>query len=169
MPKLLLIQDTSNTTVHGRSGINTSTNVEAIPQYGLVVCCNNVNQTGTTTYQITNKILHCYICCFVTKTVHTEVVTSLSTEAIVATLRSFTAGPAKIKTIYSKNDTNFKVLLMNVMKSTRWFNPHHRRQRYNTSRVLKVAKGNSSHHMDRTSEFYGKQQWNPWSIICKEI
>jgi len=46
--------------------------------------------------------------CFVTKAVHIEVVTSLTTEAILAALRRFLARRGKPKTIYSDNGTNFQ-------------------------------------------------------------
>jgi hypothetical protein len=45
--------------------------------------------------------------CFVTKAVHIEVVTSLTTEAFLAALRCFIARRGKLKTIYSDNGTNF--------------------------------------------------------------
>jgi len=57
---------------------------------------------------------------------------------------------------------------MNLMKSKRCFNPHHRWQSYRTSWPLKDATGNSFHHTDHNSEDYRKQQWNPWSTICDE-
>ena len=46
--------------------------------------------------------------CFVTKTVHIEVVTSSSTEAFPAALRRFIARRGKPKTIYSDNGNNFQ-------------------------------------------------------------
>jgi hypothetical protein len=46
--------------------------------------------------------------CFVTKAVHIEVVTSLTTEAFLAALRRFVARRGKPKTIYSDNGTNFQ-------------------------------------------------------------
>jgi len=61
----------------------------------------------------------------------------------------------------------FKVLRMNFMQSTKCFNPLHRRQQYRNSWPLKDGNGNSFHHMDLTSEDYGKQQWNAWSIISE--
>ena len=68
----------------------------------------------------------------------------------------------------STESTKRKVLPVNFMQSTKCFNPHHRWQQYRTSWPLKDANGNSFQHMDLTSEDHGKQQWNPWSIICKE-
>jgi len=44
----------------------------------------------------------------VTKAVHTEVVTSLSTEALLAALRRFIASRGKPRTICSDNGTNFQ-------------------------------------------------------------
>ena len=46
--------------------------------------------------------------CFVTRAVHIEVVTSLTTEAFLAALRHFIARRGKPKTIYSDNGTNFQ-------------------------------------------------------------
>jgi transposase InsO family protein len=46
--------------------------------------------------------------CFVTKAVHIEVVTSLTTEAFLAALRPFIARRGKPKTIYSDNGSNFQ-------------------------------------------------------------
>jgi hypothetical protein len=46
--------------------------------------------------------------CFVTKAVHIEVVTSLTTEAFFAALRRFIAHRGKPKKIYSDNVTNFQ-------------------------------------------------------------
>jgi hypothetical protein len=51
-----------------------------------------------------------------------------------------------------------KVLQINFMKPTRCFNPHHIWQGYRTYWPMKDETGNSSHHMDLTSENYGKQQ-----------
>jgi hypothetical protein len=45
--------------------------------------------------------------CFVTKAVHIEVVTSLTTEAFIAALRRFIAHRGKPRTMYSDNGTNF--------------------------------------------------------------
>jgi hypothetical protein len=46
--------------------------------------------------------------CFVTKAVHIEVVTSLTTEAFIVALRRFIARSGKQKTITSDNGTNFQ-------------------------------------------------------------
>jgi len=46
--------------------------------------------------------------CFVTKAVHIEVVTSLSTEAFLAALRCLIARRGKLRTICSDNGTNFQ-------------------------------------------------------------
>ena len=46
--------------------------------------------------------------CFMTKAVHIEVVTSLTTKAFLAALRHFIARWGKPKTIYSDNGTNFQ-------------------------------------------------------------
>jgi len=46
--------------------------------------------------------------CFLTKAVHIEVVTSLTTEAFLAALRRFIACRGKAGTIYSDNGTNFQ-------------------------------------------------------------
>ena len=96
--------------------------------------------------------------CFVTKAVHIEVVTSLSTEAFLAALRRFIVRRGKPRTIVQTMVPTFKVLPMNFMQSTKCFNPLHRWQQYKTSWPLKDANGNSFHHMDLTSEDYGKQQ-----------
>ena len=46
--------------------------------------------------------------CFVTKAVHIEAVTSLSTESFLAALRRFIASRRKPRTICSDNGTNFQ-------------------------------------------------------------
>ena len=46
--------------------------------------------------------------CYVTKAVHIEVVTSLTTEAFLAALRRFIARRGKPRTICSDNVTNFQ-------------------------------------------------------------
>ena len=46
--------------------------------------------------------------CFVTKAVHIEVVTSLTTEAFLAALRRFISRQGRPRTIYSDNGTNFQ-------------------------------------------------------------
>jgi transposase InsO family protein len=46
--------------------------------------------------------------CFATKAVHIEVVTSLTTEALLAALRRFIARRGKPKTMYSDNGTSFQ-------------------------------------------------------------
>jgi len=46
--------------------------------------------------------------CLVTKAIHTEVVTSFTTEALLAALRRFIARRGKPRTMYSDNDTNFQ-------------------------------------------------------------
>ena len=54
------------------------------------------------------KQLHIAIfVCFVTKAVHIEVVTSLTTQAFLAALRHFIARRGKPRTICSDNVTNF--------------------------------------------------------------
>ena len=58
----------------------------------------------------------------------------------------------------STDSTKRKVLPMNFTQSTKCFNPLKRWQNYRTSWPLKVANGNSFHHMDLTSEDYVKQQ-----------
>ena len=68
----------------------------------------------------------------------------------------------------STASTKRKLLPMNFMQSTKCLNPLHRWQQYRNSWPLKSANGNSFHHMDLTSDDYGKQKWNPWSIICEE-
>jgi transposase InsO family protein len=57
--------------------------------------------------QITKGYIAIFVC-FVTKAIHIELVTSLSTEAYLAALRRFTALRGKPKTIYSDNGTNFQ-------------------------------------------------------------
>jgi len=106
-------------------------------------------------------ITKCYIAifvCFVTKAFHIEVVTSLSTEAFLAALRRFIAHRGKPRTICSDNRTNFQGAANELHAIYKCFNPLHRWQQYRTSWPLKDANGNSFHHMDLTSEDYGKQQ-----------
>lgn len=57
-----------------------------------------------------SKLVKTYICifvCFVTKAVHIELVTELSSEAFLATLRRFMARRGQPLNIYSDNATNF--------------------------------------------------------------
>ena len=56
---------------------------------------------------ITNDYFAIFVC-FVTKAVHIEVVTSLTTEAFLAALRRFIARRGKPRTICSDNVTNFQ-------------------------------------------------------------
>ena len=72
--------------------------------------------------------------CFVTKALHIEVAISLSTEAFLAALRRFIARRRKPRTICSAMVPTFKVLPMNIMQSTKCYNPHHRWQQYKTFR-----------------------------------
>nr|CAH7767395.1 unnamed protein product [Callosobruchus chinensis] len=56
------------------------------------------------------KLTKCYIClfvCFCTKAVHIEVVTDLSTESFILTLRRFIARRGKPRQIWSDNGRNF--------------------------------------------------------------
>jgi hypothetical protein len=63
---------------------------------------------GTTCSKTITKGYIAIFVCFVTKTVHIEVVTSLTTEAFLAALRRFIARQGKPRTIYSDNGTNFQ-------------------------------------------------------------
>jgi hypothetical protein len=112
---------------------------------------------GTTRSRTITKGYITIFVCFVTRAVHIEVVTSLKTEAFLALLRRFIARRGKPKTIYSDSGTNFQGASNHFMKSTTCFSPHHRWQGYRTSWPTKDVTGNSSHHMDHTSEDYGKQ------------
>jgi hypothetical protein len=63
---------------------------------------------GTTCSKTITKGYVAIFVCFVTKAVHIEVVTSLTTEAFLAALRRFIARRGKPRTIYSDNGTNFQ-------------------------------------------------------------
>jgi hypothetical protein len=63
---------------------------------------------GTTRSKIITQGYIAIFVCFVTKAVHIEVVTSLTTEAFLAALRRFIARRGKPKTIFSDNGTNFQ-------------------------------------------------------------
>ena len=63
---------------------------------------------GTTRSKTTTKGYIATFVCFVTRAVHSEVVTSLTTEAFLAALRRFIAHRGKPRTIYSDNGTNFQ-------------------------------------------------------------
>jgi hypothetical protein len=71
--------------------------------------------------------------CFVTKAVHIEVVTSLTTEAFLAALRRFIARRGNQEQFIQTVVPTFKVHPTNYMNSTKCFNPHHRWQEYKTS------------------------------------
>jgi hypothetical protein len=57
---------------------------------------------------ITSKGYIALFICFVTKGIHLEVVTSLTTEGFLAALQRFIARRGRPRTIYSDNGTNFK-------------------------------------------------------------
>jgi transposase InsO family protein len=63
---------------------------------------------GTTRSKTITKGYIVIFVCFVTKAVHIEVVTSLTTEAFLDALRRFITRREKPKTIYSDNGTNFQ-------------------------------------------------------------
>jgi hypothetical protein len=63
---------------------------------------------GTTRSKTITKGYVAIFVCFATKAVHTEVVTSLTTEAFLAALRRLIARQEKPRTIYSDNGTNFQ-------------------------------------------------------------
>jgi hypothetical protein len=63
---------------------------------------------GTTCSKTITKGYIALFDCFTTRTVHIEVVTSLTTEAFLAALRCFKARREKPRTIYSGNGTNFQ-------------------------------------------------------------
>jgi len=57
--------------------------------------------------QANNQGLHSHIC-IVTKVIHIEVVTNLTTEAFLAALRRFVIRRGRLRVIYSDNGTNFQ-------------------------------------------------------------
>jgi hypothetical protein len=61
---------------------------------------------GTPRSKTITKVYIAIFICFVTKEIHIEVVTSLTTEAFLAILRRFIARRGKPRTIYSDNGTN---------------------------------------------------------------
>ena len=63
---------------------------------------------GTTRSKTITKGYIAIFVCFVTRAVHIEAVTSLTTEAFLAALRRFIARRGKPRTIYSDNCTNFQ-------------------------------------------------------------
>ena len=63
---------------------------------------------GSTRSKQTTKGYVAIFVCFVTKAVHIEVVTSLTTEAFIAALRRFVARRGRPRIIYSDNGTNFQ-------------------------------------------------------------
>ena len=64
--------------------------------------------------------------CFVTKAVHIDVESSLSTEAFLADVGSFIAFDGNQGSFVKTMVPNFKVLPLNFMQSTKSFNAHHR-------------------------------------------
>jgi len=67
-----------------------------------------VLRLGSTRSKQTTKGYIAIFVCFVTKAVHIEVVTSLTTEAFLAALRRFIARRGRPRVIYSDNGTNFQ-------------------------------------------------------------
>ena len=67
-----------------------------------------VLRLGSTRSKQTTKGYIAIFVCFVTKAVHIEVVTSLTTEAFLAALRRFIARQGRPKVIYSDDGTNFQ-------------------------------------------------------------
>jgi len=117
-------------------------------------------------------IKRCYIAifvCIVTKAVHIEVVTSLSTETFLAALRRFIARRGKPRTICSGNGTNFQGAANELHAIYKMLQ--------STSQMATVQdcfaseewewKFNPTHWLH--SQEYGKQLWNPWRIICKTL
>jgi hypothetical protein len=89
---------------------------------------------------------------FVTRAVHVEVVTSLTTEAILAALRSFIACRGKPRTIYSDNGTNFQGASNELHKIYNMLHSSSQMARVQDFLTSEGWTGNSSHHMHRTSE-----------------
>jgi hypothetical protein len=98
--------------------------------------------------------------CFVTKAVHIELVTSLTTKAFIAALRRFIARRGKQEPFLQTMEPTSKGQQTNFMKFTKCFIPHPRWQEYKTSWPKKDVIGNSIHHVHLTSEDFGKQQSN---------
>lgn len=70
-----------------------------------------------------SKLIKCYISLFVcltTRAIHLEPVTSLSSDAFLATLRRFVARRGKPKDIYSDNGTNFQGANSELLELYRW-------------------------------------------------
>jgi len=105
---------------------------------------------------------------FVTKAVHIEVVTSLSTEAFLAALRRFIARRGKTNIIYWDNGINIQNSANEIYAMNKIIKSTSQMATLQNTWPLKAAIWNSFNHMDLTSEDYGKQLWNPWSIICEE-
>ena len=108
VPVLLQVQGTSITTTHGWAAINTSTTVQAISHYRRGLCWTSFLKLGPPRSKVITKGYIAIFVCFVTKAVHIEVVTSLTTEAFLAALRRFIARREKPRTLYSDNGTNFQ-------------------------------------------------------------
>jgi hypothetical protein len=98
---LLQIQGTSNPPTNGRV------------QPAWPSLTTGIDYAGPVSLQLgsprSKTVTKCYIAifvCFVTKAIHIEVVTSLTTEAFIAALRRFIARIGKPRTISSDNGTN---------------------------------------------------------------
>jgi hypothetical protein len=70
---------------------------------GVDYACPVLLRLGTTRSKTTVKGYIAIFVCFITKAVHIEVITSLTTEAFLAALRRFIARRGKPKTIHSDN------------------------------------------------------------------
>jgi len=92
------------------------------------------------------------------KAVHNILVTSLSTEALLAALRLFIARRWKPSSICSDKVTYVHGDANEYHAIQKCFNPDHRWQQYRISLPLKDANGNLLHDMDLTSDDDGKQQ-----------
>ena len=106
------------------------------------------------------KVYVAIFVCFANKAIHTEVVTSLTTEAFPAARDASQhveedQGPFILTVVPISKEQ-----LMISTPSTRCSNPHRRWQLSRTSLQQKDASGVSSHHIIHTSEYYGRLQSN---------
>jgi len=107
--------------------------------------------------EIITKVYISMLVCFVTKNVHIEIFTSFPTDVYLAALRRLIARRVKPWIICSENIINFQAAANEIHVFHKMLQSKSQMAALEISWPLKVAIGNSFHHMDLTSKDYRKQ------------